>query len=89
MEYLSKGKLGVISMRRMVSVDMIENAFDEVVSSIDQIEKTMTSQIEIEINESKIAQLEKIHFVDSYLSQLDSKTKTIPVMSTYKLAFSR
>jgi hypothetical protein len=76
-------------MNKIVSVDLIENAFDEVVRNIDKIENSMNTQIEIEINENKIAQLEKILFVDLHLSQLDEKTRSIPFKPSYHLAFGR
>lgn len=76
-------------MGNLVSIDRIEQAFDEVIKTIDKIEATMESHIDIEINEQKKAQLEKIEFVDSFISKLDYKAKTIPMVPTLKLAFSR
>ncbi|MBM6619818.1 hypothetical protein [Bacillus suaedaesalsae] len=76
-------------MGNLVAIDRIEQAFDEVIKSIDKIEATMESHIDIEINEHKLAQLEKIKFVESSVVRLENKTKTIPTVPSLKLAFSR
>ncbi|KAA0550220.1 hypothetical protein FZW96_02465 [Bacillus sp. BGMRC 2118] len=76
-------------MENLVSIDRIEQAFDEVIKSIDKIEATMESQIEIEINEHKLAQLEKLRFVETSVNRLETMVNTIPKVPSLRLAFSR
>lgn len=74
----------------MVSINELTNAFDDVLKLIDQIEETVESQTEIDLNEMKLAQLEKIVYVNSQLSIIEGYSKA---NSTYKapltLAVSR
>ena len=76
-------------MRKMVSINVLESAFDEVLSVIDQIEETVESQTEIEINEMQIAQAEKIVYVLSQLNKVESIKKIKPYPTPLTLAISR
>jgi hypothetical protein len=73
----------------VVSIDVIERAFEEVLYTIDQIEQTVQSQTEIEINEMKIAQLEKIVCVNTYLSEVESLTSVKPYFRPLRVAVGR
>jgi hypothetical protein len=73
----------------VVSIDVIERAFEEVLYAIDQIEQTVKSQTDIEVNEMKIAQLEKIVYVNSYLSEVEALSGVKSYLSPLKVAVSR
>jgi microcompartment protein CcmL/EutN len=77
------------SLEKMVSLNVIENAFDEVLTIIDEMEETVESQTEIELNQMKIAQLEKILFVHSQLVKLEEGVAKKEKFMPYKVAFSR
>jgi microcompartment protein CcmL/EutN len=76
-------------LNKVVSIDVIERAFEEVLYAIDQIEQTVKSQTDIEVNEMKIAQLEKIVYVNSYLSEVEALSGVKSYLSPLKVAVSR
>ncbi|WP_456278587.1 hypothetical protein [Bacillus sp. AK128] len=78
-------------MNKMVSMNVIEHAFDEVLGKIDQMEKTVESQTEIEINQIKLAQQEKILFVNEQLVRLEGgmTKKKFERAMPLKVVFSR
>ncbi len=75
-------------MNRIVSINEIEHAFDDLLHTITRIEKTLESQTEIEINEMNIAQLEKIVYLNSCLSRVDVRPEA-PTIPTFKLVLGR
>ncbi|MFZ3588701.1 hypothetical protein ACOI1C_05320 [Bacillus sp. DJP31] len=64
-------------MNRVVSINEIEHAFDNLLHTINRIEEKIESQTEIEINEMRIAQLEKISYLNASLTHVVSRTKGV------------
>ncbi|MBM7661295.1 hypothetical protein JOC85_002067 [Bacillus mesophilus] len=76
-------------MEKMVSLNVIENAFDEVLTNINVMEETVETHTEIELNQMKLAQLEKILFVHSQLVKVEEKSSKKERFMPLKIAFSR
>lgn len=77
------------SLEKMVSLNVIENAFDEVLTNINVMEETVETHTEIELNQMKLAQLEKILFVHSQLVKVEEKSSKKERFMPLKIAFSR
>ncbi|MFD1738507.1 hypothetical protein ACFSCX_18455 [Bacillus salitolerans] len=75
-------------MTKVVSLDCIEKAFDEVLISLDVVERIIEEHIEIEINEMKLAQVEKIHYIRQRMNKLEMN-KSDSYLPVYKLAMGR
>jgi hypothetical protein len=72
-------------MTKLVSLEIIENAFNEMVRSIDEVENIISAQVDIEINEMKIAQLEKVEYLKERLENCEG-LKLGKYHPIYKLA---
>ncbi len=84
MEFNYQRHIGGISLKKLVSINDIEQAYNQLLHSINRIEQTISSQTEIEINEMKIAQQEKIVYLQSCLSEVD-RTLTLSPRPTFRL----
>ncbi|WP_246942102.1 hypothetical protein [Bacillus pinisoli] len=81
---------GGIQVNKIVSMDLIEQAFDEVLSAIEHMEETVESHTEIEINQVKIVQQEKVEFIQSQLSKVEAiMSKKERVRPSFKFALGR
>lgn len=77
-------------MNKFVSMDIIEQAFDEVLQTIDHMEETVESHTDIEINQVKLAQQEKIVYIHSQLSRIENKVRESKRFTpTFRVALGR